>query len=263
MARKSGIITSSLTRSLYFALCLALGLSAIPMPARTQSQQQPPQGGLRTTDAPSKNLPDLDTTRGRKEQEVKKPEPIPATRCRHWDKKCKDLKEKKTSGLFNQDGNPLQGLIAAARGKSFGNAFDWRASALSFDKTWSRLQPARQPEQSASPHSTKNARSTKLGNSQRSLPLAFASSLIPAAAFQTYSNLETARVEPQNRTGNPGEDLLSGNFNFSIPIVNLPGRAGHDLNLTLAYNSKVWIKSSNYTLRCGKYEHSGTGELTS
>jgi hypothetical protein len=51
----------------------------------------------------------------------------------------------KLAFLFDQNGNPSQCLIAAASGKSFGNAFDWHASALSFDKTWSRLQPARPP----------------------------------------------------------------------------------------------------------------------
>ncbi|MEP7336784.1 MAG: hypothetical protein ABI977_03500 [Acidobacteriota bacterium] len=57
---------------------------------------------------------------------MKKPKPIPATRCRHWDKKCQKLKDEKVSGLFNQNDNRLRGLIAAASGKSFGKAFDWR-----------------------------------------------------------------------------------------------------------------------------------------
>ncbi len=239
MALKSGIVTFSFSRSITFALCLTLILSGTPLPARTQSNQ-PAQEGMRTTEAPSKNLPDLDATRGRKEPEVKKPEPVPAARCRHWDKKCKDLKKEKVSGLFNRTGHRSLGLIAAASSKSFGKAFDWRASAFAFDSPAGEQTEVR---------STKNRRSAKPGTLQKSLPLAFASSLLPAMAFQTYSNAETARVEPQNRTGNPGEDLLSGNFNFNIPIVNLPGRAGHDLNLTLAYNSKVWIKSSNYTIR--------------
>ena len=51
MARKSGIISSSFSRSFYFALCLTLVLSGVPLPARTQSSQ-PTQGGLRTTGAP-------------------------------------------------------------------------------------------------------------------------------------------------------------------------------------------------------------------
>lgn len=246
MVLKSGVVTFSFSRSLCFALCLTLILSGVPLPARTQSSQ--PEGGLRTTEAPSKNLPDLDATRGRKEPEVKKPEPIPATRCRHWDKKCKTLKNEKVSSLFNQNSNRSQGLIAAATGKSIGNAFDWRASAFGFDsnpKAWNRLQPVR-PQEQTEVRSTRNRRRI---NPQTNLPRAFASSLLPAMAFQTYSNAETARVEPQNRTGNSGEDLLSGNFNFNVPIVSLPGRNGHDLNLTLAYNSKVWIKSSNYSIR--------------
>jgi RHS repeat-associated protein len=52
----------------------------------------------------------------------------------------------------------------------------------------------------------------------------------------------TERDEPHNETGQPGEDLGSKNFNWAMPLVSLPGRAGHDLNLTLYYNSLVWTK---------------------
>src|SRR5690349_5953256 len=95
MARKSGIITSSFTRSLCFTLCLTLILSGVPLPARTQSNQ-PSQGGLRTTGAPSPNLPNLDTTRRQKEPAPKAPAQTPAKRCRWFDAKCKQAKEKKT-----------------------------------------------------------------------------------------------------------------------------------------------------------------------
>jgi YD repeat-containing protein len=44
-----------------------------------------------------------------------------------------------------------------------------------------------------------------------------------------------------NRTGTGGEDLLSGNVNFTIPILSLPGRV-LDLGLSLSYNSRVWSK---------------------
>lgn len=74
------------------------------------------------------------------------------------------------------------------------------------------------------------------------MPHAFASSLLPMTALQA-TNVETARVEPHYRTGGSGEDLFSGNYNWSLPIVSLPGRAGHDLNLTLVYNSLVWTKA--------------------
>ena len=53
----------------------------------------------------------------------------------------------------------------------------------------------------------------------------------------------TPRVDPSNRTGQPAEDLLSGNYNWSLPVVNLSGRAGLNLNLALTYNSLVWVKS--------------------
>jgi YD repeat-containing protein len=54
----------------------------------------------------------------------------------------------------------------------------------------------------------------------------------------------TARLDPNNRTGGGGADPYSRNFNFSIPILSLPGRAGIDLGLVLSYNSLVWTKDS-------------------
>ena len=51
-----------------------------------------------------------------------------------------------------------------------------------------------------------------------------------------------ARLDPRNATGGSGENPLSRNFNWSVPLVNLPGRAGLDLNLGLSYNSLVWTK---------------------
>jgi YD repeat-containing protein len=40
-------------------------------------------------------------------------------------------------------------------------------------------------------------------------------------------------------------NLFSQNVTYSLPIISLPGRAGLSLSLTLAYNSKVWIKSGS------------------
>src|SRR5437870_1607791 len=59
------------------------------------------------------------------------------------------------------------------------------------------------------------------------------------------SDFAMARLDPHNRTGNGGEDLLSNNFNWNLPLVGLPGR-GLDLGLTLSYNSLVWTRSGNY-----------------
>lgn len=40
-------------------------------------------------------------------------------------------------------------------------------------------------------------------------------------------------------------NLFSQDVNYSVPLLSLIGRAGLNLNLTLNYNSKVWIKSGN------------------
>jgi RHS repeat-associated protein len=65
----------------------------------------------------------------------------------------------------------------------------------------------------------------------------------PAGGSDPYFN--TARTRPQNETGQPGTDLGSRNFNWSLPLVSLPGRAGLDLNLAITYNSLVWTKQGN------------------
>ncbi|MCA1568077.1 MAG: S8 family serine peptidase [Acidobacteria bacterium] len=56
----------------------------------------------------------------------------------------------------------------------------------------------------------------------------------------------TARNLPGNRTGaTEGVDPGSRNFNWSTPLLSLAGRAGHDLNIALYYNSLVWTKQGN------------------
>ena len=54
-----------------------------------------------------------------------------------------------------------------------------------------------------------------------------------------------ARLDAMNRTGSGGDDPLSRNFNWSVPLVSLPGRAGLDLGLSLSYNSLVWSKGDS------------------
>jgi RHS repeat-associated protein len=55
----------------------------------------------------------------------------------------------------------------------------------------------------------------------------------------------TGRTRPPNSTGRPGVTLGSRNFNWGLPLVSLPGRAGLDLNISLFYNSLVWTKQGN------------------
>jgi YD repeat-containing protein len=61
------------------------------------------------------------------------------------------------------------------------------------------------------------------------------------------NSFSAERVSPNNRTGSGGVDLLSGNANWSLPILGLKGRAGLDLGLSLSYNSLVWTKSQDGT----------------
>jgi YD repeat-containing protein len=63
-------------------------------------------------------------------------------------------------------------------------------------------------------------------------------------ASVTVVDFSTARVDPINRTGESGVDLLSGNVNWNLPILGLKGRAGLDLGLSLSYNSLVWVKEA-------------------
>lgn len=64
-----------------------------------------------------------------------------------------------------------------------------------------------------------------------------------AASSSGGSAAAAARLLPRNRTGGAGGvDLLSGNFNWELPLLSLPGRAGLDLSLALSYNSLVWTR---------------------
>jgi hypothetical protein len=63
----------------------------------------------------------------------------------------------------------------------------------------------------------------------------------------TYGGWQTEMTQGRNRQG--GTDLFSGNYHWSVPIVGLPGRAGHDLGMSLSYNSHVWVKTAGGVMR--------------
>jgi len=65
------------------------------------------------------------------------------------------------------------------------------------------------------------------------------------ASYPSDPYFATARVRPANATGAPGVTPGSRNFNWSLPLVSLPGRAGLDLSLALHYNSLVWTKQGS------------------
>jgi len=51
-----------------------------------------------------------------------------------------------------------------------------------------------------------------------------------------------ARLSPFNQSGN---QLQARDCEWSLPLLNLPGRAGMDLGLTLSYSSMVWTRVNN------------------
>ncbi len=67
---------------------------------------------------------------------------------------------------------------------------------------------------------------------------------VEAYAPQANSCGSIARLDPMNATGGGSENPLSQNFNWNLPLVNLPGRGGMDVGLTLSYNSLVWTKNN-------------------
>ena len=69
--------------------------------------------------------------------------------------------------------------------------------------------------------------------------------LASATTSASINGSSEARLDPRNATGGGGENPLSRNFNWSLPLVSLPGRAGLDLNLSLSYNSLVWTKKGS------------------
>jgi YD repeat-containing protein len=66
-----------------------------------------------------------------------------------------------------------------------------------------------------------------------------------APSDPTGNNFSVARLDAANRTGQPGTDLFSGNYNWGIPLAGLRGRAGLDLAVSLSYNSLVWTRDNS------------------
>jgi YD repeat-containing protein len=71
---------------------------------------------------------------------------------------------------------------------------------------------------------------------------------VEAYGPQESSCQPIARLDPLNATGGGGENPLSQNFNWTFPLVSLPGRAGMDLGLSLSYNSLVWTRNTTSSI---------------
>jgi YD repeat-containing protein len=63
-------------------------------------------------------------------------------------------------------------------------------------------------------------------------------------AAVTINGQAEARLDARNQTGGGGENPLSQNFNWNLPLLSLSGRAGMNLDLALSYNSLIWTKNT-------------------
>jgi YD repeat-containing protein len=174
----------------------------------------PPQPG-----PPTATLPNLDDVRRSADEarrnggrQVHAPQPIPSTRHRRRGGRASSkLTPAQTSNLLLADTSP-----------------PFRRRELKAD-VWSSLSP--------------RASGDPISDSPIGLFSSLRTNVAPAP--QGYYNPPMARIDPHNRTGTGGADLLSNNFNWNLPLLGLGGR-GLDLGLTLSYNSLVWARSGNY-----------------
>ena len=63
-------------------------------------------------------------------------------------------------------------------------------------------------------------------------------------AAVTINGQAEARLDVRNQTGGGGENPLSQNFNWNLPLLSLSGRAGMSLDLALSYNSLIWTRNA-------------------
>ncbi|MGI8733209.1 MAG: RHS repeat domain-containing protein [Pyrinomonadaceae bacterium] len=239
--RKSSQNLNKLTT---IVICFALLLSTTPLVAAdsglaianwlvsaSQDQRHEPRPG-----APEGIFPNLDEMR-RSSDEARRngarmpniPAPIPSTR-RRW----------------------RAGLAAVENAQPSRNAYVDASKLLAYASAPANTERPSRTEPSSRPVSdafglfsaSENAHGRDDVGSARSLRHpgpAVAALLSPPGS----SGFAMARLAPQNRTGRPGVDLLSRNFNWNLNLVGLRGRSGLDLGLGLAYNSKVWTNFNN------------------
>ena len=90
------------------------------------------------------------------------------------------------------------------------------------------------------------SRSKVTANSQTAVERSHARAAHPLLPQNPY-DFPAAMLDPHNRMGGGGDDLLSENYDWALGILSLKGRAGLDLGLSLSYNSlATWVRSGNY-----------------
>lgn len=237
--------TKLTARLLVSGLCLALTLTTIPFsPTISKVRAQSEDAVQKRQRPPYRDLPDIGEllAEGRNPQPEKaRPALKPSTICGYRDVVCQRIKTEKEKNKVGQavspGGSEQKTQIASAGKQSGGN---W------LQRFGRRIAGVFAGATSLSVSNSGNGSSfvpSAPRLSTGSLPTSPAVS-VPVAPPSFTSEIE-AKLDPHNRKGGSGEDLFSGNYHWSLPLVSLPGRNGLDLNLTLDYNSLVWIRYNN------------------
>lgn len=233
---------ASLTRNLHarklvksgftFLLSFALILTQCTFLFRSVTLAQPAEnkGQVRKT-LPFTALPDAAEVLGNgkaKKADLPPPPIVPSTNCGYRDLLCQTKKNGKIGSNAAPANNPTGQKVATNEVQKSGGLlsnFKKKVSGLFSGASLSSLMnPA---GNSLAPPSVLNTHY---------------SALTTMAPPPSFGSLKEAKVDPHTRIGTGGEDLFSGNYNWSLPLVSLPGRAGLDVNISLSYNSLVWAK---------------------
>jgi hypothetical protein len=220
-------------------------------------------GQVRAT-LPYPTLPNFETLVNEGKSNVKKdkakPVEKPSTGCGHRDLVCKELKkikDKKAENSSLPTSNAAEQIAGTSaqpvKGQSSATSLTDHPTQSQHRGNWlTRL--GRKLTGAISSLTTRNSSSAyrdtaisidEAGNSARATVSSTVSSAVtapPAPPPVYFSTPQQAMLDARYQTGS-GEDLFSGNYSFSLPLVSLPGRNGLDLNLTLNYNSLVWTRS--------------------
>lgn len=220
-------------------MCLVLVLTSLPSQgsgfSSAPSLQQDDKKVQSRPESPHKDLPSpqdlLDEGKGSKEKAKAKETPLqPPSLCRFRDVACLE-KQRQNGGKISLNAiptaQPEPTQVASAAPKAEGNWFKRMGQKISSALSGASLSALVQPASAG--HSFMPATATLTPPAPPPPPPAFAS-------------LNEAKLDPHYRIGTGGEDLFSGNYHWSTPLVSLPGRGGLDLNLSLHYNSLQWVR---------------------
>lgn len=252
----------SLTRACALTLCVVLLLTSQPVAffrsaasGQNPNQQDKEEKGLRRSTIPDYQLPDLNEVmnEGKKAKRTELPRPPlkPSTDCGFRDDECranKKAKEKIGQILTPGDTAPANQIASQAAPTPSQPSSQYDAPQTGWRQRLRKWVGALTSLASTPPASTTATGassfmpSAAMPSAAPSMPAVKAATAAAAYTPPMFLSMKESQTDPHYRMGGDGEDLFSGNYHWSLPLVSLPGRAGLDVNVTLHYNSLTWLK---------------------